>query len=524
MTDRHLVGPGDILQIIAQIVEIQIMTRIQAQAATPRLLGRSDIRRNRLHGIRRMVAGIGLRIEFHTIGSASRSTLHHRRYGIDKNRRPDTERLETGTNLRQECPVGHRVPAGIRRDGIRRIRHKRHLCRPNLLHQSNETIDRVAFDIELRCKHLVKRPDIVIANVTPVGTRMNRDPIGSEPFDIKRRPYHIGKVPAARITQNGDLVDVHTQLCHKIRIFAHQSYYFFGTSMMKLLLFSRSGIVHTADELRRVFAAVDRYGFDYAVNKEFAETIREAGIRQIPSERQYDAVVPLPADGRAAMVCFGGDGTLLEGIRRLDGAPIPVVGVNAGHMGFLTGGRREAINTLFEQIAHGNLRIEQRTMLEVEGNVAGLPRPALAINEAAVQRSGAGMIAVECCVDHQAVATYYGDGVIVSTPTGSTAYSLSAGGPVVAPGCQCLVISPLAPHNLTMRPIVIPDTSTISLRVHTRRSAVTLSIDNTAFDIDDGAEIQVTISKNKIFLGQAHNISFYDTLRNKLMWGVDIRE
>ena len=158
-------------------------------------------------------------------------------------------------------------------------------------------------------------------------------------------------------------------------------------------------------------------------------------------------------------------------------------------------------------------------MLRVEGAVEGMPQGALAVNEAAVQRSGAGMISVECRVDDQQVATYYGDGVIVSTPTGSTAYSLSAGGPVVAPGCRCLVISPLAPHNLTMRPVVVPDTSDVALRVRTRRSAVTLSLDNTAYDVADDTEIRVSLSEKRIFLGQAHNISFYDTLRDKMMWG-----
>ena len=223
------------------------------------------------------------------------------------------------------------------------------------------------------------------------------------------------------------------------------------------------------------------------------------------------------------MVCYGGDGTLLDGVRLLGGAPVPVVGINAGHMGFLTGGRKEAIEELFAEIARGTLRIEQRTMLRVEGAVEGMPQGALAVNEAAVQRSGAGMISVECRVDDQQVATYYGDGVIVSTPTGSTAYSLSAGGPVVAPGCRCLVISPLAPHNLTMRPVVVPDTSD-ALRVRTRRSAVTLSLDNTAYDVADDTEIRVSLSEKRIFLGQAHNISFYDTLRDKMMWGVDIRD
>jgi len=197
------------------------------------------------------------------------------------------------------------------------------------------------------------------------------------------------------------------------------------------------------------------------------------------------------------MVCYGGDGTLLDGVRLLGGAPVPVVGINAGHMGFLTGGRKEAIEELFAEIARGTLRIEQRTMLRVEGAVEGMPQGALAVNEAAVQRSGAGMISVECRVDDQQVATYYGDGVIVSSPTGSTAYSLSAGGPVVAPGCRCLVISPLAPHNLTMRPVVVPDTSDVALRVRTRRSAVTLSLDNTAYDVADDTEIRVSLSEKR---------------------------
>lgn len=294
---------------------------------------------------------------------------------------------------------------------------------------------------------------------------------------------------------------------------------------MKLLLFSRRGVVHAVDELRRTFAAIARYGFDFVVNKEFAETIRALGAAQIPAEKEYDSAACPVADGDdAVMVCYGGDGTLLEGIRMLGGAPVPVVGINAGHMGFLTGGRKEAIEELFGEIARGSLRIEQRTMLHIEGCVEGMPRGALAVNEAAVQRSGAGMISVECYVDDQQVATYYGDGVIVSTPTGSTAYSLSAGGPVVAPGCRCLVISPLAPHNLTMRPVVVPDTSCVMLRVRTRRSAVTLSLDNTAYDVADETEIRVSLSEKRIFLGQAHNISFYDTLRDKMMWGVDIRD
>lgn len=292
---------------------------------------------------------------------------------------------------------------------------------------------------------------------------------------------------------------------------------------MKLLLFSRRGVVHAADELRRTFAAIARYGFDFVVNKEFAETIRSLGVAQIPAEKEYGCNACPPVGDGAVMVCYGGDGTLLDGVRLLGGAPVPVVGINAGHMGFLTGGRKEAIEELFAEIARGTLRIEQRTMLRVEGAVEGMSQGALAVNEAAVQRSGAGMISVECRVDDQQVATYYGDGVIVSTPTGSTAYSLSAGGPVVAPTCACLVISPLAPHNLTMRPVVIPDSATITLRVDARRSDAFVTLDSRVYAIGQEAAFTIKRADQKIFLAVPHNISFYDTLRNKMMWGIDIR-
>lgn len=292
---------------------------------------------------------------------------------------------------------------------------------------------------------------------------------------------------------------------------------------MKIILFSRRQLSHTAAEICQLFDALRLFGFDYAVNEEFAPLIGELTGMQIPPEKVYGQCIgQQPAD--SLMVCYGGDGTLLEGVHRLCGAPIPVMGINAGHLGFLTSAPSAGLNLIFEEVAAGRLTTEPRSMIEATGDYAEQPDTELGLNEFTVQRHGAGMISVETYVDEQMVATYHGDGVIVSTPTGSTAYSLSAGGPVVAPGCRCLVISPLAPHNLTMRPVVVPDTSDVALRVRTRRSAVTLSLDNTAYDVADNTEIRVSLSEKRIFLGQAHNISFYDTLRDKMMWGVDIRD
>lgn len=291
---------------------------------------------------------------------------------------------------------------------------------------------------------------------------------------------------------------------------------------MKIILFSRRQLSHTAAEICQLFDALRLFGFDYAVNEEFAPVAAEMAGIHIPPEKIYgEHIGKQPAN--SVMVCYGGDGTLLEGVHRLGGAAIPVMGINAGHLGFLTTAPSDGMSLIFEQIAAGQVTTEPRSMLEVTGDYARQPDTLLALNEFAVQRHGAGMISVETYVDHQMVATYHGDGVIVSTPTGSTAYSLSAGGPVVAPSCACLIISPLAPHNLTMRPVVIPDSSIITLHVHARRSDAFVTLDNRVYAIGEGAAFTVKRAEQQIFLAVPHNISFYDTLRNKMMWGIDIR-
>ncbi|MDE5579365.1 MAG: NAD(+)/NADH kinase [Alistipes sp.] len=292
---------------------------------------------------------------------------------------------------------------------------------------------------------------------------------------------------------------------------------------MRIILFSRSRIAHGAEELRQLFGAVRASGFDFILNREFAEAAQSLLGETFPPERIYDERIgPQPAG--TTMICYGGDGTLLEGVHRLEGAPIPVLGINAGHLGFLTGAPHEGIGQILGQVARGELSVQPRTMLEVRGGFADGTESDLALNEFTVQRHGADMLSVETLVDGQLVATYHGDGVIVSTPTGSTAYSLSAGGPVVAPACACLIVSPLAPHNLAMRPVVIPDTGTIVLRIHERQSDAFVTLDNRIHPVGPDASFTVRRAEQKIFLALPHNISFYDTLRNKMMWGVDLRK
>lgn len=292
---------------------------------------------------------------------------------------------------------------------------------------------------------------------------------------------------------------------------------------MNILLFSLPRRSPRIEAIRRIFDALDRHALPYAVNEEFAREVKRLLGLDIAPERIYGARIPAACDPQSVMVCYGGDGTLLEGAHRLHGAPLPIVGINSGHLGFLASAATDDIDTLFDDLASGRIRTEPRTLLDVSGDFDQTPDSTLALNEFSVQRHGAEMISVETYVDGQMVATYHGDGVVVCTPTGSTAYSLSAGGPVVAPQCGCLVISPLAPHNLTMRPVVIPDTAEVRLNIRTRHTSGFVTLDNRIYPIGNGASFTVRRAEERIYLAVAHNISFYDTLRNKMMWGVDIR-
>lgn len=290
---------------------------------------------------------------------------------------------------------------------------------------------------------------------------------------------------------------------------------------MKIILFSRVRVSHSVSDIELILSLIERYDFDYCVNEEFAGIIKSAVGFDIPRSKQYAARVgeqPHPS----VMVCYGGDGTLLEGVERLAGQPIVVAGINSGRLGFLTTTSRDGIERLFELIANSELKSQKRTLLRVEGDFAP-EETFLATNEFSVQRLGASMISVDTYVNSELVATYYGDGVVVATPTGSTAYSLSAGGPIVAPRCGCLIISPIAPHNLTMRPVVVPADSTIEMNIHMREGDAYLCLDNRSYNINGSSHVKITKAKESLYLAQREGSSFYETLREKMMWGVDIR-
>lgn len=289
---------------------------------------------------------------------------------------------------------------------------------------------------------------------------------------------------------------------------------------MNVILFSRKQVNHRAEQLRAMFDAISRLDLEYTINEEFAEVVEDILGIAIDATKRF--TTEASATGDDVMVTYGGDGTLLDGVQRLPNYDIPVVGINCGRLGYLTVDNGDGIAELFERIAQGGVIFERRSMLRVEGDFDG-GGGYLALNEATIHRHGATMMSLYTSVNGNRVSTYHGDGLVVSTPTGSTAYSLSAGGPVVDPMCRCFILSPLAPHNLTMRPVVVPDSVVIELQLVSRGSEAFISLDNRTFPLSDGAKIRISLAKEQLILATSHNNTFYDTLRNKMMWGVDPR-
>ena len=289
---------------------------------------------------------------------------------------------------------------------------------------------------------------------------------------------------------------------------------------MNIILFSRKELKHRPEQLRTIVESITRHGLEYSVNEDFANVIESLTGIKIESRNRYQNLPQ--ATGDDLLVTYGGDGTLLDAVELRPSPTTPIVGINCGRLGYLTADDGEGIEELFEHIVHSTLHLERRQLLSVKAEIECGDK-CLALNEVTIHRHGATMISVEAFINNKRIATYHGDGIIISTPTGSTAYSLSAGGPIVDPMCNCFILSPLAPHNLTMRPIVIPDNAEITLRLDARGGEVFLSSDNRTYTLQDRATIELRKAEEELILATPHNNSFYDTLREKMMWGVDNR-
>ncbi|MCL6295414.1 NAD kinase [Jejuia spongiicola] len=293
---------------------------------------------------------------------------------------------------------------------------------------------------------------------------------------------------------------------------------------MKVAVFGRFYNERTTISVETLFNYLLKNNFDAYIETEFYNLIKkeEQNKKDYASFKTFEVLDP----SFDLLVSVGGDGTILRAITFVQDLGIPIIGINTGRLGFLATIQVDGIENAIQDIIDGKYRISERSLLSVETTPKNETITSLnfALNEVAVSRKNTtSMITVETHLDNEYLTSYWSDGLIVSTPTGSTGYSLSCGGPVITPGTNSFVLTPIAPHNLSARPLVIPDTTEIQLKVDGREEQHLVSLDSRIATLDNGTLIKIKKAPFKIKMIDLLNESFLTTLRKKLLWGEDKR-
>lgn len=224
------------------------------------------------------------------------------------------------------------------------------------------------------------------------------------------------------------------------------------------------------------------------------------------------------------VVSLGGDGTFLKAADRVGGRGIPILGVNMGRLGFLADVLPTEIESALDEIYNGTYHLEAHSVIKIEVDGEEISGSPYALNDIALlKRDNASMISIRCSINGQFLVTYQADGLIISTPTGSTAYSLSNGGPIIVPSANILCLSPVAPHSLNIRPIVINDDCVIDLEVESRNHNFLAAIDGRSEKLREGSKVRIAKAPYPINIVKQQATHYFSTLRDKLMWGADQR-
>ncbi|MBX7124321.1 MAG: NAD kinase [Cyclobacteriaceae bacterium] len=223
-------------------------------------------------------------------------------------------------------------------------------------------------------------------------------------------------------------------------------------------------------------------------------------------------------------ISFGGDGTLLESVTYIGMHEIPILGINTGRLGFLATIGRDDVDSAIDSLFKGNYKIESRTVLKLVSDPKLFKGTSFALNDFTIMKKDtSSMITVHVMVDGALLNSYWSDGIIVATPTGSTGYSLSCGGPLVYPRSESFIVTPVSPHNLTVRPIILSDSSEITFRIEGRSKKFLVSLDSRFETVDDTIQLKIKKAPFKVQLLQLPGHHYFNTLRQKLNWGLDIR-
>lgn len=260
--------------------------------------------------------------------------------------------------------------------------------------------------------------------------------------------------------------------------------------------------------------------------KIFAEFYNQFPEDLIPkyNENQWSSYKDLISEKPTVILCLGGDGTMLQAITLVRDSGIPLMGINMGRLGFMASIEKKLIPDAIYQLTNGMYTTEERSLLQLESNMPLFGEIPIAMNDVTIlKRDNSSMITVRTYINGDLLNSYWADGLIISTPTGSTGYSLSCGGPIVFPNSSNFVITPVAPHNLNVRPVVIPDDSILSFEVEGRIDSFLCTMDSRVEVISSKHQIALRKCHYNIKLVQLQPVSFLHTLQTKLHWGLDQR-
>jgi NAD+ kinase len=293
---------------------------------------------------------------------------------------------------------------------------------------------------------------------------------------------------------------------------------------MKIAIFGQYYQNDTRPIIRDILVFFNKNKVDLVIEKSFLTILYEEKIlkkeyQTFSSHKDLDASIDL-------LISIGGDGTILRAVTYVRNSGIPIIGINAGRLGFLAKVQKENIELFLQLILDRNYTVSRRSLISVESSPKNeaIRELNFALNEISVSRKDTtSMITVETYLNGEYLTSYWADGLIISTPTGSTGYSLSCGGPVLMPDVKSLVITPIAPHNLNARPLVIPDKTEIRLKVSGREPQYLVSLDSRIATIDNDTILTIKKTPYKINMIEIQDESFLSTLRNKLLWGMDKR-
>ena len=300
---------------------------------------------------------------------------------------------------------------------------------------------------------------------------------------------------------------------------------------MQILVFGNKYKLKFIDSVKNLFFKLKHRGANILFDKEFAKEIQDSGLLDISEFDVFDN----DFSGDIA-ISLGGDGTLLTTANRIGNRQIPILGINLGRLGFLTDVQAHELDNLDDIIFNKKYKVDDRMVLRAEivhnaqctmhnaQSAQKFSTTEFSLNEIAVLKQDlSSMISIDVTLNGEPLHTYQADGLLVSTPTGSTAYSLSVGGPIMIPETNNLIIAPVASHSLNVRPLIIPDSWKIDLKISSRSHSYLASIDGRSITMPDTATISISKANYTVRIIRLEGHSFLNTLKTKLMWGADIR-